>query len=148
MGSSTILRVFENLFPLLYKWWTDGTRSSTSNPYLPQLLIEVGGVDLGLLVALLVVKVQVPADEKGAEKLLHLHSNVERDGDDEVIKDQKCQEVWDELQDLEKNKHTKHNTWKCCNLINLTPGLAEHDLLKMFLGARRQLEKLFFYILS
>lgn len=102
MGSSTILMVSENLFPLQYKWWMDGTRSGTSNPYLPQLLIEVGGVDLGLLVALLVVKVQVPADEKGAEKLLHLHSNVEWDGDDEVIKDQKCQEVWDELQDLEK----------------------------------------------
>lgn len=148
MGSSTILRVSENPIPLLYKWWTDGRRSSTSNPYLPQLLIEVGGVDLGLLVALLVVKVQVPADEKGAEKLLHLHSNVERDGDDEVIKDQKCQEVWDELQDLEKNKHTKHNMWKCRNLINLTQGLAEHDLLKMFLVARRQLEKLFFYILT
>lgn len=78
--------------------------SSTSNPYLPQLFIEVRGVDLGLLVALLVVKVQVPADKKGAEKLLHLHSNVEWDGDDEVIKDKKRQEVWDELQDLEKKK--------------------------------------------
>lgn len=68
-------------------------RSGPPHPYLPQLLVEVRGVDLGLLVALLVVKVQVPADEKGAEKLLHLHSNVERDGDDEIVKDQKCQEV-------------------------------------------------------
>lgn len=74
--------------------------SCTSNPYLPELLIEVRGVDLSFLVALLVVKVQIPANEKGAQELLHLHSNVEWDGDDEVIEDQKCQEVWDELQDL------------------------------------------------
>lgn len=85
-------------------------RSSTSNPYLAQLFIEVGGVDLGLLVALLVVKVQVPADEKGAEELLHLHSDVEWDGDDEVVKDQKRQEVWDELQDLEKKSIHNINT--------------------------------------
>ena len=46
------------------------------------------------------IKVQIPADEKGSHKLLHLHSNVEGDGDDEIIKDQKCQEIGDELQDL------------------------------------------------
>lgn len=74
--------------------------SCTSNPYLPELLIEVRGVDLSFLVTLLMVKVQIPANEKGAQELLHLHSNVEWDGDDEVIEDQKCQEVWDELQDL------------------------------------------------
>ena len=68
-------------------------RYCTSIPYLTQLLIEVRGVDLSFLVALLVVKVQIPANEKGAQELLHLHSNVERDGDDEVVEDQKCQEV-------------------------------------------------------
>lgn len=105
-------------------------RSSTSNPYLPQLFIEVRGVDLSLLVALLVVKVQVPADKKGAEKLLHLHSNVQWDGDDEVVKDEKRQEVRDELQDLEKKKeHTKHNTWKSCNLINLSPESVESNVI-------------------
>lgn len=46
------------------------------------------------------IKVQIPADEKGAHELLHLHSNVEGDGDDEVIKDQESQEIRDELQDL------------------------------------------------
>lgn len=50
------------------------------------------------------IKVQIPANEKGAEELLHLHSNVKRDWDDEVVEDQKCQEVWDELQDLMKGE--------------------------------------------
>lgn len=72
--------------------------------YLPQLLIEVRGVDLSFLVTLLMIKVQIPANKKRAEELLHLHSNVEWDGDDEVIQHQKCQEVWDELQDLKKNE--------------------------------------------
>lgn len=67
--------------------------SGTCMAYLSQLLVEVRCVDLSFLVGLLVVKVQIPANEKGAKKLLHLHSNVERDGDDEVIEDQKCQEV-------------------------------------------------------
>lgn len=78
-------------------------RSGASVSYLPEFLIEVRGVDLSFLVSLLVVKVQIPADEKGSHELLHLHRNVERDGDDEVIKDQKCQEIWDELQDLEED---------------------------------------------
>lgn len=68
-------------------------RSRASVSYLPKFLIEVRGVDLSFLVGLLVVKVQIPADEKGSHELLHLHGNVERDGDDEVIKDQKCQEI-------------------------------------------------------
>lgn len=80
----------------------EGMCSCTSNPYLAQLLVEVRGVDLGFLVALLVVKVQIPAYKKRAEELLHLHSNVEWDGDDEVIENKKCQEVRDELQDLEE----------------------------------------------
>lgn len=46
------------------------------------------------------VKVQIPADEEGAQKLLHLHGDVERDGNDEVVQDQKRQEVRDKLQDL------------------------------------------------
>lgn len=50
------------------------------------------------------VKVQIPADEKGSHELLHLHRNIERDGDDEVIKDQECQEIRDELQDLKEDK--------------------------------------------
>ena len=70
--------------------------------YLSQLLVEVRGVDLGLLVALLVVQVQVPADEEGAQELLHLHGDVQRDGDDVVVEDQEGQEVRDELEDLEK----------------------------------------------
>ena len=70
--------------------------------YLPQLLVEVRGVDLGLLVALLVVQVQIPSDEEGAQELLHLHSDVQRDGDDVVVEDQEGQEVRDELEDLEK----------------------------------------------
>lgn len=68
--------------------------------YLPQLLVEVRGVDLGFLVALLVVKVQIPANEEGTQELLHFHSDVQRDGDDEVVEDQKSQEVGDELQNL------------------------------------------------
>lgn len=69
--------------------------------YLPKFLVEVRGVDLSFLVALLMIKVQIPANEKRSHELLHLHSNIEGDGDDEVIKDQKCQEIRDELQDLE-----------------------------------------------
>lgn len=67
--------------------------SCSFDPYLPQLLVEIRRVDLSFLVTLLVVKVQIPANEKGAQKLLHLHGDVERDGNDEVIQDQKCQEV-------------------------------------------------------
>lgn len=67
--------------------------SCTSDPYLPKLLIKVRGVDLSFLVTLFMIKVQIPANEKGAEELLHLHSNVKRDWDDEVVEDQKCQEV-------------------------------------------------------
>lgn len=77
--------------------------SCISIPYLSQLLIEVRSVDLSFLVTLLMVKVQIPAYKKGPQELLHLHSNVQRDGDDEIIEDQKCQEVWDELQDLKKD---------------------------------------------
>lgn len=66
------------------------------------------------------IEVQVPANEKRAQELLHLHSDVERDGDDEVVEDQKCQEIRDELQDLSTRKwvvegHTKNGLrphWK------------------------------------
>lgn len=61
--------------------------------YLPKFLVQIRGVDLSFLVTLLMIKVQIPADEEGSHELLHLHSNVEGDGDDEVIKDQKCQEI-------------------------------------------------------
>jgi hypothetical protein len=50
------------------------------------------------------IEVQVPANEKRAQELLHLHSDVERDGDDEVVENQKCQEIRDELQDLSTRK--------------------------------------------
>lgn len=72
--------------------------------YLSQLFIEVRGVDLSFLVSFLVIKVQIPANEKWAQELLHLHGNVERDGDDKVIENQKCQEVWDEFQDLKEKE--------------------------------------------
>lgn len=72
--------------------------------YLPKLLIEVRSVDLSLLVTFLVIKVQIPANKKWAQELLHFHSNIEWDGDDEVIEDQKCQEVRDELQNLKENE--------------------------------------------
>lgn len=67
--------------------------ASSPFPYLPQLLVEVRRVDLSFLVTFLMIKVQIPANEKGSQELLHLHSDVQRDGDDEVIEDQKRQEV-------------------------------------------------------
>lgn len=71
-----------------------------THTHLPQLLVEVGGVDLGSLVALLMVEVEVPANEEGTQKLLHLHSDIQRNGDDEVVQNQESQEIRDELQNL------------------------------------------------
>lgn len=46
------------------------------------------------------VEVEVPADEEGTQKLLHLHSDVQRNGDYEVVQNQEGQEIGDELQNL------------------------------------------------
>lgn len=75
--------------------------------HLSQLLIEIGSVDLSFLITFLVVQVQIPANKKRAQELLHLHSHIEWDGDDKVIEDQKCQEVRDELKDLKRDEIKK-----------------------------------------
>ena len=61
--------------------------------FLAQLLVEVGAVALGRLVRVLVVQVEVPGEEHGAEELLELQGHVQADGDDVVEEDKVGQRV-------------------------------------------------------
>lgn len=55
--------------------------------HLPKLLVQVGAVAPGRLVALRVVQVAIPGEELGPEELLQLNRDVEADRDD-VVEDQ------------------------------------------------------------
>ena len=58
----------------------------------PELLVDVRGVADGPDVPLLVVEVEVPAEEHGGAELLDLDADVHADGDDVVVEDQPHQE--------------------------------------------------------
>ena len=57
-----------------------------------KLLVDIGGVTLGRLPALLVVQLVVPLELQARQELLHLEADEHGEGDDVVVEDHPQQE--------------------------------------------------------
>ncbi len=74
------------------------------------------------------VQVQVPANKKRAQKLLHLNSHVQRDGDYKVVQHQESQEVRNKRQNLQGKKSPAVLTNPTSiGAIKEPPGVTQYD---------------------
>lgn len=77
--------------------------------HLPELLIEVRGINQCPLLNLWVKEILIPGDKEGAQELLHLHSDIHRYRDDEVEEHHEGEEVCKHLKILENKKRKNYN---------------------------------------